>query len=63
MKENIVYSGSRRAWLAAAVMGLGAGVACAEAPAAAQKGWQTTAAAGLTLTRGNSSTVLGSLSL
>jgi putative salt-induced outer membrane protein YdiY len=60
------YAGSRRAMtLAAALAGVGSGLAFAadEAAPAPRKGWETTAAAAATLTRGNSKSFLGTLSL
>ncbi|MCX6928885.1 MAG: DUF481 domain-containing protein [Verrucomicrobia bacterium] len=63
-KQN--YTGSRRAIvLAAALMCMGGVLTAAESPAPpeAPKGWETTAAAGATLTRGNSETFLATLSL
>ena len=60
------YAGSRRAiTLAAALVWVGSGLIAAEsaAPPEAPKGWETTAAAGATLTRGNSESFLVTLSL
>jgi putative salt-induced outer membrane protein YdiY len=60
------YAGSRRAiTLAAALLSVGSGLTAAEsaAPPEAPKGWETTAAAAATLTRGNSETFLATLSL
>src|SRR6266705_2487041 len=60
------YMGSRRAIvLATALVCVGGSVTAAEsvAPPEAPKGWETTAAAAATLTRGNSETFLATLSL
>ena len=60
------HAGSRRAMaLAVALVCVGSGLTFAadEAAPAPQKGWDTTAAAGATLTRGNSETFLATLSL
>src|SRR5664279_786462 len=60
------YAGSRRAIiLAAALMCVASGLTAAEsaAPTEAPKKWDTSAAAALTLTRGNSDTLLVTLSL
>ena len=60
------YAGSRRAIALAAVwvcVGSGFAFAADEAAPAPKKGWETTAAAALTLTRGNSETFLATLSL
>jgi putative salt-induced outer membrane protein len=61
-----IYAGSRRAIALAAVwVCVGSGLTAAEsaAPAEAPKGWDITAAASATLTRGNSETFLATLSL
>ena len=63
-KQN--HTGSYRAIvLAAALVCAGGGLTAAESPAPQEppKGWETTAAAALTLTRGNSETFLATLSL
>ena len=60
------YAGSRRAIvLAAALVCVGSGLAFAadEAAPTSKQGWDSTAAASATLTRGNSETFLGTLSL
>ena len=60
------YTGSRRAIVLAAVLVcVCGGLTAAEsaAPPEAPKGWETTAAASLTLTRGNSETFLATLGL
>ncbi|MGD0258274.1 MAG: DUF481 domain-containing protein [Verrucomicrobiota bacterium] len=60
------YAGSRRAMaLAAALVCVGSGLAFAadEAAPTPKQGWDSTAAAALTLTRGNSDTFLATLSL
>ena len=59
-------TGRRRAiGLAAALACMGGVLTAAESPAPpeAHKGWETTAAAGATLTRGNSETFLATMSL
>lgn len=63
MKKTYIIRGSRRALLGAAVMCLGAAVVTAQNAAAPKKGWETSAAAGLTLSKGNSDSLLGTLSL
>jgi putative salt-induced outer membrane protein YdiY len=66
MMNEQTYAGSRRAMaLAAALVFVGSGLAFAadEAAPTAKAGWDTTAAAALTLTRGNSETFLTTLSL
>lgn len=55
--------GGRAVVFAAAVLCLGCGPAAAQSAPAEKKGWETTAAVGVTLTRGNSETFLGTLSL
>jgi putative salt-induced outer membrane protein YdiY len=58
------YAGSRRAIvLAAALMCVGSGLAFAQSADPKTNKWDTTAAAALTLTRGNSETLLATLSL
>jgi putative salt-induced outer membrane protein YdiY len=67
MKKNLSYPGSCRAGLlAAAALCTGTGALLAQqnpAPAPAPKGWETTAAAGVSLTRGNTDTLLATLGL
>ena len=63
IKREKLTGGSRAIVLAAAIMCAGSVVKAADAPAEPPKKWDTTAAAGLTLTRGNSETLLGTLSL
>ena len=59
------YAGNCRALVLAAAFVCVEGLTAAEsaAPADAPKGWETTAAAALTLTRGNSETLLATVSL
>jgi putative salt-induced outer membrane protein YdiY len=68
MKIKLIkkYSGSHRAiGLGAALLCAGWGVNAADSPAPAEapKGWETTAAAAATLTRGNSESFVATLSL
>jgi hypothetical protein len=62
-KPNSGQIGLRGALVVAAGLLSAPGLAPAQTPPPADKGWETTAAAGLTLTRGNSKTLLGTLSL
>lgn len=65
MKQNWNCCAVRGFGIAFSAMALclGAGSAAAQDKPAEKKGWETTAAAGLTLTRGNSDTFLGTLGL
>jgi putative salt-induced outer membrane protein YdiY len=68
MQKTNMSQNRRHAGLAAAILLIGCGIASAQTPAPAaatpvpaepeKKGWETSAAAGLTLTRGNSDTLL-----
>jgi putative salt-induced outer membrane protein YdiY len=62
-KEKSYAVGRRAGLLVAAALCLGWSVTSAQDKPAKQKGWETTAAAGVTLTRGNSETFLATLSL
>ncbi|MCX6903348.1 MAG: DUF481 domain-containing protein [Verrucomicrobia bacterium] len=66
MKQSYIIRGGRRVLLAAAVMCLSAEVVLGQAAAAPPpktNHWETSAAAGLTLSKGNSDSLLGTLSL
>jgi len=62
MLKKVVYTSTNASAILAASL-LATNQVQGQEPAPAEKGWESSAAAGLTLTRGNSSTLLGTLSL
>lgn len=63
MTTTSFTAGRTLRWTLATILSVGCGVACAQDKPEEKRGWETTAAAGVTLTRGNSETFLGTVGL